>query len=162
MSFMPEGPRPVLSPDLIDKLAALRGVYVIIGSGFEPMMNRQFALIVRKLTAFDAKIDLITNGTLLNENNVSALLDANVCNFNFSFDGIRPDTYEHIRRNSEHGPTIEAIQAVRERFIGRPTLFCVNSTMMKRNMLEVEEIIDFWDAADFDLVRFPFMVVRGK
>jgi len=160
VSFMPDEPRPALSAELIDKLASLRGVYVILGSGFEPMMNRQFATIVRKLTSLDAKIELITNGTLLSDDNMSALLDADVNIFQFSFDGIRPDTYEHIRRNSKYSSTIDAICAVRQRFAGRSTLFSVNSTMMKRNMPEVDEIIDFWDRADFDRVLFLFMVVR--
>lgn len=160
VSFMPDGPRPVLQANLIDKLSCLRRVHAIIGSGFEPMMHRQFATIIRKLSAFDAQIELITNGTLIKDANLDALLDADVRIFNFSFDGIRRETYEHIRRNADHTETLEAILNAKSRFSGRETFFCVNSTMMRSNMAEIEEIVDFWESADFDLVRFIFMVIR--
>jgi len=160
VSYMPDEPRPVLDPALIDQLDCLRGRYFIIASGFEPMMNRNFASIVRRLTAIDAQIELVTNGTLLSEENISALVDADLRMLNFSFDGIIPATYEHIRRGAEYQSTIDAILSMRQRFSGWDTLFCINSTMMKRNMHETPAIVDFWDRADFDLVRFIFMVVR--
>src|SRR5687767_13534150 len=143
VSFMGEEPRPTMEASILDRLTGLRGVHVIIGSGFEPMMNREFSTIVRKLTEIDATVELITNGTLLTADNLSALVDADVRIFNFSFDGIRPENYEHIRRRARHDETIGSILRAREAFAGRETRFCINSTMMKRNMHEIPEIIDF-------------------
>lgn len=160
VSFMPDEPRETLDPDAIDRLAALRGVYFVIGSGFEPMMNRDFAEIVRKLTALNGKIELITNGTLLSKDNVHALLDADLKRMTFSFDGIKAETYEHIRRRSNYQHAVDAIVAFRRKFAGRDTLFCINSTIMRRNLDEVSETVDFWDAADFDGIGFITMVVR--
>lgn len=160
VSYMPEEPRPALDPEVIDKLSVLRGVYFIIGSGYEPMMNRGFAKIVRKLTALGGRIELITNGTLMTDENVSALIDADLRQITFSFDGIEPETYEDIRRRSNYRQTVDAILAFRQKFAERDTLFSINSTMMRRNLAEVGKIVEFWDAAGFDLVRFISMVVR--
>lgn len=160
VSYMPDEPRPTFSTELIDKIPAIPGTHYIIGSGFEPMMSRNFAGIIRKISEFGGQIELITNGTLLNEENTSALLDANVLILVFSFDGIRPATYEHIRRRSKHQDTIEAILRTRQLFRGRNTFFCINSTMMRRNLDEIPEMVEFWDRADFDLLRFINMVVR--
>jgi radical SAM protein with 4Fe4S-binding SPASM domain len=160
VSFMPDEPRPSLDADVIDRLDCLRGKYFIIGAGFEPMMNRDYSAIIRKLSSFDAQIETITNGTLLSEENVSALLDADVRLFQFSFDGMTEATYEHIRRRSQYASTLDAILRTRQRFSDRPTRFSINATMMKRNMAEVPLFVDFWDRAEFDRVNFIVMVVR--
>ncbi len=126
------------------------------------MMHKQFSDIVRRLTALGACLETVSNGTLLSEENVSALLDADLRIFTFSFDGIRPATYEHIRRRSEFRKTIDSITRFRQRFGQRDTFFAVNTTMMRSNMAEIPEIIDFWDKADFHLIRFLSMVVRAN
>ncbi|MBM4072532.1 MAG: radical SAM protein [Planctomycetes bacterium] len=160
VSFMPEEVRPVLRADLIDRLEVLRGRRFIIGSGFEPMMNPEFALMLRKLARLEAQLELVTNGTLIDDSILSALADCDVRLLTFSFDGIRPETFEHIRRRAQYGQTIKNILAVRERFSRRDTIFCINTTMMRRNLEEIPEIVDFWERANFDVVRFLTMVVR--
>jgi radical SAM protein with 4Fe4S-binding SPASM domain len=162
VSFMTSEPKEALDPDLIDKLRIQPGGYVIIGSGFEPMMNKGFDRIVRKIAALDTEIEMTTNGTLLTDENVAALLDANLRHITFSFDGIRPPTYEHIRRRSNFQKTTDAIRNFKERFSGRDTYFSINTTMMKKNLEEVPEIIAYWDDAGFDLVRFIAMVIRSN
>ena len=78
----------------------------------------------------------------------------------FSFDGIRRETYEHIRRRARYDEVIASISAVRETFHGRSTLFNLNYTIMRRNLVELAEATDFWDARGFDAMNFIFMVVR--
>ena len=160
VSFMAEEPRPVLDPALMDKLASLRGKYFIIGSGFEPTMNPHFSTILRKLAALNAQVELITNGTLLDDEMLSALADTDLRQLTFSFDGIRQETFEHIRRRADHGKTLDNILRARARLDRQQTFFAVNSTMMRRNLAETPAIVDFWENVDFDLVRFITMVVR--
>src|SRR5207249_10437673 len=114
VSFMPEEPRPSLRASVLERLRILRGAHVIIGSGFEPMMNREFAQIIRELIKMDTALEVITNGTLLSNENLSALRDANVRILNFSVDGIQPQTYEHIRRGASFTSTITNILRARE------------------------------------------------
>lgn len=123
-------------------------------------MNRGFSQIIRELSDIDGAIILVTNGTLLSKENVDALSDADVREITVSFDGIEPKTYEHIRRGANFRQTIDAILNLKARFSKRDTIFGLNSTMMRANMPEIGKIVEFWDAADFDLLRFITMVVR--
>jgi radical SAM protein with 4Fe4S-binding SPASM domain len=160
VSYMPVENRPRLSAALIDKLSDLRGAYVIIGSGFEPMMNPEFATIVRKLTRLENSLELVTNGTLLSADNVDALKSSKLESMTFSFDGISEQSYEWIRRGASYSKTIDAIVKFRSDFQDRSTVFAVNSTMMRANFEETLDIVDFWDRANFDMVRLINMVIR--
>ena len=124
------------------------------------MMNPQFPKLLRTLSALDAQVELITNGTLLDEDILSALADTELRLVTFSFDGISKQTFEHIRRRADHGKTLDNILRARARLCDRKTVFAVNSTMMRCNMAEIAAIVDFWEKADFDVVRFVTMVVR--
>jgi len=63
VSYMPDEPRPIFPAKLAGKLQGLAGTEVLLGSGFEPTMNKGFAQIVRTLTRIGLRIELITNGT---------------------------------------------------------------------------------------------------
>lgn len=160
VSFMTPGPRPMLDVALLPKLRGLAGGYVIIAAGFEPTIHPDFNEIITALSDLDFHIEIVTNGTLLDKERICVLTSSNMYMFTFSFDGIRPETFEHIRRNAKFAPTIENILATRSAFAGRDTYFTINSTTMQCNLEETIEIIDFWDQHDFDLVRFLVMVVR--
>lgn len=162
VSFMPDEPRPTLDVALLDKLDCLKGAYFSVGSSFEPMMHRDFASIIRKITDIGGAIELISNGSLISNDIASALLDCDLRLMTFSFDGIKPATYEHIRRRSNYPKTMDAILNLRGRFTGRSTEFAINSTIMRRNVPEIVESVAFWDAAGFDLLRFINMVVRNN
>ena len=156
-----EYPRASLfDPSLIKKMSALKGAFVAVGSGFEPMMHPQFARIVGELSDLDMRLQLITNGTYCNKDNIAALRSANLFMLNFSFDGIRQATYEHIRRRANYDEVISKILATRAALSDRETFFAVNSTCQRLNLEETIETIDFWDRHDFDMVRFLLMVVR--
>jgi len=160
VSYMPDEPRKVFDAALISQLDCLRGRYVTIGSVFEPMMHPRFVDIIRGLNALDCRLELTTNGTLLEGDAASVLADARLETITTSFDGIRRETYEHIRRGANHAQTLQRIQAFRSRLAGGATTFAVNSTMMRSNVEELEEIADYWERAEFDLVRYLVMVVR--
>ena len=160
VSFMPAEARPALDSTLIGRLAALRGTYFTIGSGFEPMMNRGFAEIIRGLNKIGAPIELITNGTLLDEETVAVLVDADLRHVTFSFDGMTAPTYEYIRRGANFQRTRDAIVDFRRRFGNRETRFSVNNTVMRRNLPELADGVAFWDAAGFDIFGAITMVIR--
>jgi radical SAM protein with 4Fe4S-binding SPASM domain len=160
VSYMPNVRRPLLDPALLDRLDALAGRYFVIGSGFEPMMHPAFEEIARWLARKRAKVEIVTNATYLHGEAADALADVDLAIMTFSFDGIRPATYEAIRRRAAFAPTMEKIRAFRARFAGHPARFAINSTMMRSNIDEIPEMIEAWDALDFDLLRLIAMVVR--
>lgn len=150
----------LLDVELVDKLKALRGAYISIGSGFEPMMHPQFGRLLAQLNELGGPIQLITNGTYCTQENIAALHAANMYLITFSFDGMRRDTYEYVRRRADYGDVVGKIRATREAFRDRSTYFAINNTVMRSTLHETLDTIDFWNEADFDVLRFLIMVVR--
>lgn len=144
----------------LGSLSFVKGRHVIIGSVFEPTIHPQFNELISKLNANDNPIELITNGTRIAKLDVPAIYDSNLSIVTFSFDGIRKETYEGIRRNANYDRTLRNIIYFRERFLDRDTRFAINTTIMRKNLEETWETVDFWDRHQFDLVRLIFMVVR--
>lgn len=157
---MPQEKRPVFDITLLPKLRALTGGFVSVASGFEPLLYKDFDKLMHGLTELDMHIQIISNGTLLDRSKIDTLLSSNMEIINFSFDGIRKETFEYIRRGAVYEETVDNMLSTREAFRGRETAFLVNSTTMKCNLYESLEILDFWDSHDFDVVRFLPMVVR--
>jgi MoaA/NifB/PqqE/SkfB family radical SAM enzyme len=161
VSYAEAAPKTIFDPTLINRrLGVLKGAFIAVGSGFEPMMHPEFDRIMGDLTGLDMQLQLITNGTYCDKAKIAALSSANMFMINFSFDGITPSTYEHIRRGSSHADVILKMTATREAFRGRDTFFGINSTVQRCNLMETIDTIDFWDARGFDVVRFLLMVVR--
>lgn len=160
VSYMPQISRPSLDHALIPKLSSLKGKYAIIGSAYEPTMNRGFASIIRSLTDIDCKLELISNGVLIKDEVKSALVDSDLYRMTFSFDGIRKETYEKIRRGAHYEEVIENIVEFRSAFKDRDTYFSINSTVLRSNLPEVKETVAFWDGQNFDALGFIYMVIR--
>ena len=160
VSFMPSEKHPVFDVNLVPKLKALEGAFASIGSGFEPLLYNDFDRLMGGLADLGVRMQLITNGTLLNKSKLQRLLECDMDIINFSFDGIRKETFEHIRRGADHADTVRNILDTRAGFVGRQTAFLINTTTMRSNLDESIEILDFWDGHDFDVVRFLPMVVR--
>jgi len=56
VSYMPDEPRPMFPAELAGKLQGLVGTEILLGSGFEPTMNKGFAQIVRTLARIGLRI----------------------------------------------------------------------------------------------------------
>ena len=160
VSYMPDEPRPMFPAELAGKLQGLVGTEILLGSGFEPTMNKGFAQIVRTLTRIGLRIELITNGTLLDDDTIAALADADVRLLVISFDGARRETYEHIRRRASYDHTLERVRLLKRR-MAPATLCAANCTVMRANVEEVGESVTLWDEIGFDQIRFIAMVVRN-
>jgi radical SAM protein with 4Fe4S-binding SPASM domain len=159
VSYMSVDSRPVFPAELVDKLDGLAGTEILIGSGFEPTMNKGFARIVRSLTRIGMRIELLTNGTLLEGDIVDALAEAHVRLMVVSFDGARKATYEYIRRRARYEDTLARIKATKSR-MAASTLWALNCTVTRPNINEVAETVALWDGVGFDRVRFIAGVVR--
>ena len=160
VSFMPPEKPQLLDVEVFGRLKALRGAYVSIGSGFEPMLHPEFPRILGQLDELGGPIQLITNGTYCTKENIEALHAANLYLITFSFDGAQRETYERVRRRAHFDDVMDKIRATRSAFAGRETYFAVNNTVLRSTLHETIEAIDFWDREDFDVLRFLIMVVR--
>ena len=88
----------LMTPKEIFKLAEIfvkSGVEKIRLTGGEPLLRKDFAEILEKLSKLPAQISITTNGVLV-DNYFKNLLDAKVKTVNVSLDSLRPEKYNQI------------------------------------------------------------------
>jgi len=162
VSYMTFKKPPLLDVSLLEKVNCMKGKFVRIGSTYEPMIHPDFNKIVRWIIKNGCEMEMVTNGTKLTKDNRDILYDANLHTLQLSFDGIKKETFEYIRRRANYQKIIGNIIATREKFVNKDTYFAINSTMMRSNMDEIPEMVKFWDLNKFDEIRFITMVIRNE
>ena len=83
------------------------GAYLRISGGGEPMLHPQATELLVYAKEVGCKIGLITNGSLFDETNSRALLDAGVDMIEFSVDACDPQTYAVVRKGLEWDTLVE-------------------------------------------------------
>lgn len=159
VSYMDEKVK-FLELGMLKDLSFIRGRHVIVGSTFEPTIHPRFNQLIDLLNGNANRIELITNGTRISKLDCPAIYESDLSIVTFSFDGIRRETYERIRRNANHGKVLDNILYFHDRFRDGEARFAINSTIMRSNLEETWETVDFWDCQGFDVARLIFMVVR--
>jgi radical SAM protein with 4Fe4S-binding SPASM domain len=84
------------------------GAYLRISGGGEPMLHPQAVELLVYAKKVGCKIGLITNGSLFDEANSRALLEAGVDMIEFSVDACDPATYAVVRRGLEWEVLVES------------------------------------------------------
>ena len=79
---------------LFEELSAL-GVKDILLSGGEPMLRKDFASLLKKISSLKMSVNLFTNGTLMNREKAEALASSGSTVF-FSIDGLK-EIHDKIR-----------------------------------------------------------------
>ena len=145
---------------LLEKLSWAEGCAIIIGSEFEPMIHRRIFDILYFFSDIGCKIEMITNGTLLNKKYRDMISNVNLFSVSFSFDGINKQTYEHMRVGSVFEKTMfnitETIGSLSERGITTH----VNSVVTRSNMDQSNEILEFWNHHNVTKLSLLPMIVR--
>jgi len=147
--------------NVVKKLYSSKGIWVKIGSNFEPLMHPRFVALVKMLSEMDCKIDLTTNGTLLDKKTTDLIADSNIKNITVSFDSVIRQTYEKIRRKAKFDSAIANLAYLREQLSDKKVFFAVNSVLCRSNINEVIDMIKYWDAKGIHQLRLIFMVIRS-
>lgn len=156
--------KELIDVNFVQKLKGLKGKWAKLGSLYEPVAHPRFAEIVQGLSEIGMRIDLVTNGTLFTPSLISEIADCNFQNVTVSFDGIRKETYEKIRRRGNFEQSIERIRAFKDAIKSRnpKAFFMINYTMMRSNIEEIVEAVDFWEKNGFDHIGFIAMTLRDQ
>ena len=147
----------------LDRLRGLEGKWAKLGSLYEPVAHPEFAEIARRLTEQGMVIDLVTNGTLFTPALIESIRACRFGNVTISFDGIRPATYERIRRRASFVAAVDRIRAFKAAVKAHNPhcYFQINYTVLRSNIDEIAEAVDFWEQEDFDHIGFIAMVRRA-
>jgi MoaA/NifB/PqqE/SkfB family radical SAM enzyme len=122
-----------------------RAVVLSLSCLSEPLLSKQFGAIVGALRSYRVpSTELVTNGMLLEEDEIAAILDARLSRIIVSIDGATPATYESIRAGASWERLLSNLELLRrmraERRMRRP-LLRFNFVMMRRNIEELPALI---------------------
>ena len=132
----------------------------MLASAYEPFAHPQIVDLIQGLDDLKMNIDMTTNGTLFTPKVIDQIKDTNIRFVTISFDGIRKQTYESIRGRANYDSAVERILNFRSAFANRDTYFNINQTLMRQNIHEVSESVEFWNEVDFDHMGLILMRVR--
>jgi len=141
---------------IIRQIKAL-GVRHLILSGGEVLLRRDLKEIVSFAVSSGIEmVDVITNGTLLNEENISFLTEAGLNHLTISLDGLRR-VNDNIRGEGVFDKAEEAMDILnrvkQERQKDKPTLG-INFTVMDRNIEDMLPMLDFASGKNCNIVVF--------
>lgn len=86
---------------------------VHLGGYGEPMAHPDFLEMVRLAKAAGARVEVTTNGTLLNADTAAALIELDLDRMIVSLDGVTPESYSQVRTNGDFGQVIENLRHLR-------------------------------------------------
>jgi len=106
-------------------------------TGGEPLTRSDWEIIAKELIDAGIKLNIISNGLLINEDIVSKLKDLNVNSVALSLDGASADTHDHIRGvNGSFSQVLRAIDLLKDANI----VTSIVTTVSKLNFEELPKI----------------------
>src|SRR4030067_714501 len=145
VSYMPAEKRKLLDIALLENLRSLRGCYFIVGSSFEPTIHPSFDEILDFIELGDHRLELITNGTKVTPSFAERLTRLRTEIVTVSFDGIKKETYERIRRGAKHEEVVKGVRLLRRSLDGVGGLLAINFTVLRSSMSEMLDSVGFCD-----------------
>lgn len=130
-------------------LAALRSVEsapsVFFGGLGEPLLHPHIVDWIKQAKALGATVEMISNGTLLDEDMARALIDSGLDNLWISLDGARPESFADVRLGAELPRVIENVKRLRRMrrggHFGKPEID-IAFVAMKRNIHELPDLLN--------------------
>jgi len=129
-------------------LDGVRGVSprpsLFFGGIGEPLSHPEIFEMTRRAKDEGADVELITNGTLLDEHRSLELLESGIDRLWVSIDGATPESYADVRLGSELPRVVENLKTLRmckfERMNKKPDLG-ISFVAMKQNIGEIPQVI---------------------
>jgi len=136
-----------LTLDEIKRLAAVLdklGAGIVVLTGGEPLMRRDLAEVVKIFTQVGLEVRLQTNGQLVTEEKILALLEAGLTEVTLSLDTL--DAEKQDRINNQQGSwdkTIKALALFSRLLPRKGNMTGVNTVVSKLNIREIPQIVKF-------------------
>ncbi|MFH1236336.1 MAG: radical SAM protein, partial [Parcubacteria group bacterium] len=116
-------------------LAEIKPKFITL-SGGEPLLRQDIFDIINFLKESGNKIGIATNGTLLNEEKVNALLKSGIKYFEISLNSTNPKTYSQLSNNRHLEKVRQAILSVKKHKVP----LTVSFTITKLNYTDIADV----------------------
>lgn len=126
-----------------------------IGCGAEPtLFKHNTKLIALAKTHGVPYISMITNGNLINENDVEAFADAGLNEIILSVHGVKKETYEDLMDKGDFEKFHQILHAVTDAKMRFPNLrLRMNYTFNEDNFYELEQFFDVFGNYSIDIIQ---------
>ncbi|ADG94592.1 Radical SAM domain protein [Arcobacter nitrofigilis DSM 7299] len=142
--------------------ASTNNTVIQFGAVFEPSIHKQFAQLIRMFSKNGNKILITTNATMLNDDLIKTLEESNnIYSIDFSVDSAVEDTYEKIRVGGKFKKVSNNIRKIVKALEGKNVYFGINAVLMKSNIDELIELIDFAEDIGINGLGLIYMVLRN-
>ncbi len=139
--------RPIMHDKTFKLIADQCGEYhawIRISGGGEPMLHPSAIELMEYAKKVGAKIGLITNGSLFNEENSKRLLEAGVDMIEFSVDAADAKTYHKVRKGLDWDVLVGNVQrmiALRNTLKAKTKIIV---SIVNQKGVDVEKAVHFW------------------
>ncbi len=142
--------------DIVDQVLAVNPAPLLILSGGEPLLRGDLAEIALHASANGATVVVGTNGTLLTDERIAALVEAGVRGVAVSVDSLRPSYHDNFRRGRG---ALADVQGALARLRAARLDFIVQTTVTKGNRAELGALVAWSAAALSDLAPADYEAV---
>lgn len=121
---------------LIDEVMKLRPVVFVLAGG-EPFMRKDWEILVKRISSYDVKLRIITNGTLITPYVVEKLVESNINIIGVSIDG-NCELHNRMRNRNCYQQCIDVLQILNEAGIST----AVNTTIVEQNLSSLPQLYE--------------------
>ena len=128
---------------LIEQLKEFKSLQSVMFGGFgEPTYHKEILYMIGQVKALGLKVEMVTNGTLLNEAMLQGMLDNGLDTLWVSFDGTSEDSFDDIRAGASFNEVVQNLRRLKE--LNRQSTHKIKVgiafVVMKRNINELRKL----------------------
>lgn len=143
----------------VEKLASIldkMGVSMIILTGGEPFMRKDIVEVIKTFSKQRIGVRLQTNGLLISEDKLKAVIDAGVSEVTISLDSLDPEKQDFInQKNGSWHEIIRTIALLSQMLPEKGNMTGINTVVSKFNLHEIPPLIDFVTQIGFYVSLIP-------
>jgi len=164
----------VSSPDFIKRNMSLKTFKKIIdqnpqfikikiqGLG-EPLVNKEIFEMIKYANDKFIKVNTVTNGSLLNNENIKKILAVKINELSISIDGASKKVFETIRLGSNFDTVIKNVENLTSNRSKNIKKIQSLTLIQKKNFSELEDIIKLCKRLNLDEIQFQYLLTSwGK
>ena len=138
-----------------DLIALMPYLKCLILRGGEVFLDNRFDDILEQCEKNNVNVDIITNGSLLNNKNINKLLNNDRIVLTLSIDSLKKTTYENIRKHSVFDQLMYNINLLRDMKKKKKSKMTtgINMVVMSINYTEIENMIVFAGKNEFKFIN---------
>ena len=161
--FSSEDPYLDMSMETYERIrGAMSYAHTVDFTGWgEPMLHREIYRMIRLAKEEGCVTTMTSNGTLLTDRNIRALIESGMDRLTVSVDGLTPETFDFIRTGARFEKVTENLKnlTLRVKEAGSRLLLGVAFTIQEANASEIERILPWMNTVGAQVLHLKHLNV---